>query len=83
MTVNDLYVVRLSIPGGLPLDELDSDRGEQDDEDLEPDVKTTEIVDAWYHDMLRRVERGQSNVPLSTIQSTRQAMLSRLAQSGS
>jgi hypothetical protein len=37
---------------------------------------TPEIVDAWYHDMLGRVERGELNVPLSTIQSTRQALLS-------
>lgn len=214
VTVNDLYVARLIVPGGIPLDELDSGEPEEDGEDLEPDVKTTfahfglayyqasvleheivnilavnrliaarqdaeqllsdpwddkskatlgvlvkqlqahthadpelaadliealrlrnhlahafwrdraddfctedgraqmiaylikarnhfqdvdqrltvtigtaalqqwgvtpEVVDAWYHDMLEQVDRGELDVPLSTIQSTRQALLSRL-----
>jgi len=29
---------------------------------------TPEVVDAWYHDKLVRVERGELNMPLSTIQ---------------
>lgn len=42
VTVNDLYAVRFSVPGGIPLDELDNSRREDDDnEDLEPDEKTT------------------------------------------
>jgi hypothetical protein len=40
VAVNDLYVVRLSVPGGISLDELGSGP-EEDDEDQEPDVKTT------------------------------------------
>jgi hypothetical protein len=41
---------------------------------------TPEVVDAWYHDTLRRVERGELNVPLSTIESTRQALFGRATQ---
>jgi hypothetical protein len=41
---------------------------------------TPEVVDAWYQDMLGRVDRGELNVPLSTIQSARQDMLSRVTQ---
>jgi hypothetical protein len=41
VAVDDLYVVRFSVPGGVPLDELDNSGQEENDEDLEPDVKTT------------------------------------------
>ncbi len=41
---------------------------------------TPAVVDAWYHDMLGRVERGELNVPLSTVQSARQDMLSRATE---
>jgi len=41
MAVNDLYVARFSVPGGIPLDELHSGKREDQDEDLEPDEKTT------------------------------------------
>lgn len=41
---------------------------------------TPEVVDAWYRDMLERIERGESNVPLSTIQSARDDLLSRATQ---
>jgi hypothetical protein len=39
---------------------------------------TPEIVDAWYSDMLGRVERGELNVPLSMIESARQSVARRL-----
>jgi hypothetical protein len=38
---------------------------------------TPEVVDAWYHDMLRQVQRGELNVPLSTIESWREEMFSQ------
>jgi hypothetical protein len=38
--VDDLYVVRFALPGGLALDQLDVD-GQLEEEDQEPDVKTT------------------------------------------
>lgn len=41
---------------------------------------TPEVVDAWYHDMLGQVERGELNAPLSTIESMRESMLSRATQ---
>lgn len=39
---------------------------------------TRDVIDAWYNDALKQVARGELNVPLSTIQSTRQALLSRV-----
>jgi hypothetical protein len=44
---------------------------------------TPEVIDAWYRDMVGQVERGESNVPLTTIESTREHMLSRVTQSDS
>jgi hypothetical protein len=44
---------------------------------------TPEVVDAWYRDMLRQVQRGELNVPLSTIQSWREEMLSRATEPAS
>jgi hypothetical protein len=41
---------------------------------------TPAIIDTWYRDMLGRVERGELNVPLSTIRSTRQGMLDRITK---
>ncbi|WP_157563014.1 hypothetical protein [Micromonospora chokoriensis] len=39
--MDDLYAVRFSLPGGVPLDELGNAEGPGEDEDEEPDVKTT------------------------------------------
>jgi hypothetical protein len=39
---------------------------------------TAEHVENWYQEELRRVESGESKIPLSTIQSNRDALLSRL-----
>jgi hypothetical protein len=41
---------------------------------------TPEVVDAWYHAMLGQFERGELNIPLSTIESVRQELLSRATQ---
>jgi hypothetical protein len=40
---------------------------------------TAENVESWYQEQLRRVESGEFKVPLSTIQSNRESLLSRLA----
>ena len=39
---------------------------------------TAEHVESWYQDQLRRVESGELNIPVSTIQSNRESLLSRL-----
>jgi hypothetical protein len=44
---------------------------------------TSEVVDAWYEDMLGQVARGEVDVPLSTIQSARKDMLRRVTQATS
>ncbi len=41
VAVDDLYVIRFSVPGGIPLDELDTGGRDEHEEDQEPDVKTT------------------------------------------
>jgi hypothetical protein len=40
---------------------------------------TAEHIESWYQDQLRKLESGESNIPLSTIQSNRDSLLSRLA----
>jgi hypothetical protein len=40
---------------------------------------TAEHIENWYRDQLRKLESGESNIPLSTIQSNRDSLLSRLA----
>jgi hypothetical protein len=40
---------------------------------------TADVIDAWYGDMLKRIERGELDVPLETVESTRQSLLARLA----
>jgi hypothetical protein len=41
---------------------------------------TPESIEACYHDMLSQVKHGELNVPLSTIQSMREELLSRATQ---
>jgi len=38
---------------------------------------TPDVVNAWYHDMVGQVERGELNVPLAIMESTRQSLLTR------
>jgi hypothetical protein len=40
---------------------------------------TAEHVESWYQEQLRKVESDELNVPVSTIQSNRESLLSRLA----
>jgi hypothetical protein len=40
---------------------------------------TAEHVESWYKEQLRKVESDELNVPVSTIQSNRESLLSRLA----
>lgn len=40
-TMDDLYSVRFSMPGGVPLDELGNNGDQDEGEDEEPDAKTT------------------------------------------
>jgi hypothetical protein len=40
---------------------------------------TAEHIESWYQDQLRKLESGESNIPLSTIQSNRDSLLSHLA----
>jgi hypothetical protein len=40
---------------------------------------TAEHIESWYQEQVRRVEAGESKVPLSTIQENRDCLLSRIA----
>jgi hypothetical protein len=40
---------------------------------------TAEHIERWYQDQLRKLESGESNIPLSTLQSNRESLLGRLA----
>jgi len=44
---------------------------------------TPDVVDAWYRDILERVERGELDVPLTTIESAHQSLLARITQATS
>jgi hypothetical protein len=45
---------------------------------LQESGMTSETINAWYQDMLRQIESGECNLPLSMVQSQREHLLSRL-----